>query len=54
MSASVNIVSLVHSHACWFTYCDCVHATTTELNSYNRGHLTSKADNIYYLALYRK
>ena len=30
------------------------YATTSELSSWNREHLGGKAENIYYLALYRK
>ena len=32
----------------------CFHATTAELNSYNKNHIALKVENIYYLALYRK
>ena len=33
---------------------DCSHATMTEMSSYNRDHIDHKAENISYLALYRK
>lgn len=33
--------------------CGCFHVTETKLSSCDRDHITHKAWNIYYLALYR-
>lgn len=39
---------------CLSIVCDWFHATRAELNICNRDHMTCKAPNIYYLALYNK
>lgn len=44
-------------HSCVHSFCIlyvCYHATTTELNSFNRGHMARKVKNIYCIVLHRK
>lgn len=53
-SVFVNEVLLKHNHARLFTYCLSPFHSTSELNSCNRGCMTHKTWNIYYLKLYRK
>ena len=54
----VNKVLLEHSHTHSFTYilwlCGCFCTAIFELRSCNRDHLPCKAENIFYLLLYRK
>lgn len=45
-----NMAVPIHLH---IVYC-CFHAITTELSSYDRGHMAHKAENIYYLTHWRK
>lgn len=39
---------------CLVTVDDCCHAAMAELNSCDVNHMGRKAENIYFLALYRK
>ena len=52
---SVSIILLEHRHAHLFMYClGLLSQYNSELSSCDRDHMASKAQNIYYLAFYRK
>lgn len=50
----VNKLLLEHSHAHSFPYYDCFCAAVAELGSCNRASMTCRAQNTFYLVLYRK
>lgn len=54
ISVSTNKVLLGHSHARSFKCCSCFCTTSAELSTCSRDLVARKAENIFYLVLYRK
>lgn len=54
VSMPISKVFLEHSHTYSFAYCLWLPGYVAELNSRNKDRVVHRAENIYYLALYRK